>query len=930
MNDNVINKSGRSIITVPYVVPQKHKYVELPDQETIQKRENLELQQNDLFAVTQSDKPEIKSNEAQGDTMQLKINWQQYMVQFEQMRNDLAERQKAIVELYASMLNTHQKMTAIGQKVMLPPSEDLTIMNVAKLSPDQLLQLCAVQKFDVKRSNDGPALLKSPFSIDINKLYGLPSKIIATCEQTIFKRKEIIDWFVALKSEENGISKQTLERKMNEFNSENEMLRCSLEQAKGDFLKELNEIVDFMRKTVNEAVALQIRTEEQMCELSELNSQNSDLRKQIHNTENLRPHKGRVEDLEKDLKEERTKNKQLRDRLSRADGQIKIGVERASQLEAALEQARSQTWSLERTTQQLNDQNQKLQADFDKELCKLTESIRENTTHLEEIADARGKLQTEKEDLEKRIEELSNYYNESLQSVKHDMNSNVAKLIETEKKYEQIVQEKENLETKYKSTCAQLLEYDLRNRDIEQELQRKQELLDKAINCEKELENVKCNLDITTCDLEEYKGRLVRQSETIKLLEHDLEESINLISKLKANINNKEEYITDLEKKQSLLEEQLQESDLKMNSYEQQLGSLKSHIAQLQKDFGEFENLNELHDMVNQQRAKLLEATKQNGELAQALQKKDSELEQQLENQAEQEQILEQKVRERDAVIKMLSEKEEEQTNIIKLLRNNLEMRTQADADLSQQITDKNAEIKSLVANVKARKQQISQLEKIILTLEEETRKSSLQRRKDQDKITLLEKRIQEFEDFKHIEAPANNLDSIIKILEDELDTGFDPKVSEGSHEYLDPKQKYTRDRRRELQHLECLKGNNQTIYPSAEHETIPTKIVMGNFVKKTYISNTDDQYNNESLDRKKAITNMDTQKWLSAPQPGVNTYAVPPPVKDNTYAFRAPLVVGANHKDNPFIVRNLPFFNANQFRDERQCKMFKLAGHRL
>lgn len=36
----------------------------------------------------------------------------------------------------------------------------------------------------------------------------------------------------------------------------------------------------------------------------------------------------------------------------------------------------------------------------------------------------------------------------------------------------------------------------------------------------------------------------------------------------------------------------------KISSYEIQLSSLKSHITQLQDDFGEFDNLEELHDMV--------------------------------------------------------------------------------------------------------------------------------------------------------------------------------------------------------------------------------------------------------------------------------------------------------------------------------------------
>lgn len=58
--------------------------------------------------------------------------------------------QKAIVELYASMQNTHHKMTTMGHKFALPPPEDLNIMNVAKLSPDQLLQLCSLRQGDAK------------------------------------------------------------------------------------------------------------------------------------------------------------------------------------------------------------------------------------------------------------------------------------------------------------------------------------------------------------------------------------------------------------------------------------------------------------------------------------------------------------------------------------------------------------------------------------------------------------------------------------------------------------------------------------------------------------------------------------------------------------------------------------------------------------
>lgn len=353
----------------------------------------------------------------------------------------------------------------------------------------------------------------------------------------------------------------------------------------------------------------------------------------------------------------------------------------------------------------------------------------------------------------------------------------------------------------------------------------------------------------------------------------------------------------------------------------------------------------------------MLEATRQNGELAEALQKKDMELERHIENLTEQERLLEQ----REGVIKMLSEKDEEQNNIIKLLRNNLEMRTQADMDVSsinlpvilcssssrdkhnhgsfdlqlnQQITEKNAEIEALISNVETRKKQISQLETILLTLEDQTRKASTQRKKDQEKVKMLEQKIAEYEAYhmenRHIEVPANNLDSIIKILEDELGTSFEPTVN-SKDKFITPKKKYIGDRRRDkLENFECHKGNNNQAVFHAEQE--PTKIAMDNFVKKTYISTNDDQFKGDNLNRKKAITNIDTQKWVPTPEPNINNvYTAPPNVKENNtfQPFRGLLPAVSQLKDN-LLSRNIQLMSSNQFRDEKKCKMFKIAGHRL
>lgn len=79
-----------------------------------------------------------------------------------------------------------------------------------------------------------------------------------------------------------------------------------------------------------------------------------------------------------------------------------------------------------------------------------------------------------KEDLEKRLAELSTHYNESLKHVKHEMNINVVKLIEIEKRYEDEKEEKHQLESKLESLCSQLLESELRHKDLSKQIQEKE------------------------------------------------------------------------------------------------------------------------------------------------------------------------------------------------------------------------------------------------------------------------------------------------------------------------------------------------------------------------------------------------------------------------------------------------------------------------
>lgn len=76
-----------------------------------------------------------------------------------------------------------------------------------------------------------------------------------------------------------------------------------------------------------------------------------------------------------------------------------------------------------------------------------------------------------KEDLKKRLEELSSHYNESLATMKEELTKNVAKLIEAEKKYNDEIENKSELNRTIESQCAHLLEYELRYKNTLKQLQ---------------------------------------------------------------------------------------------------------------------------------------------------------------------------------------------------------------------------------------------------------------------------------------------------------------------------------------------------------------------------------------------------------------------------------------------------------------------------
>ncbi|CAG4940438.1 unnamed protein product [Colias eurytheme] len=890
----------------------------LPDQETIKRCEELEAQDDfgylyDLYdsneTFTENDEESITTRSEK--VVQLQMNWQEKLAQFEKMKRELNDRQNTILQMYATLRGMQQQLSKLGQKASLPTTENLKVMNVSNMSPAQLLQLCE----ESKRIKDEDISAKQTLPIDVNRLNNIPMKLVTTCEQILAHQRDLTSWFKNLITQEKECSISLLSKKLMEFNSENEMLNGLLHTGQNEFLKESGEIMEFLRKCINETMPLQLRNEQLTYEISDLNSKIIDLRKQLHTAEQLKSqnHRAKIEELEKELKEEKMERASLRKRLTHCNCEVKMEKEKSTNLDAALKQARIQTRNLDRTVLQLQEQNERLQSDFDTELNKLNESIKENTAHLEEIADAREKLQSEKEDLEKRLEELSTHYTESLCNLKHELNNKITLLIEAEKKYNIEMDENKRLKEIVETQCAQLVEAELRYKDLCQKLQ---EFETQISERDKKLESVEGELLRMKSENEHCQNRLMEQGDTIKEFEGKFKESRLIEERLRNDLKNKEDCIVTLEKKKCHLENLLRDSESKMELYEEQLSSLKTHILQLQECFGEYENMNDLREMLNLHKNKVQEMTRKNNELAETLQRRNIDLEVHLETIARQEHALKQN----EEIIKVLSQKEEEQANIIKLLRNNLEIRSQKDSELNSQITEKNEEINVLINSLETRKGQISQLEKIILTLEDQIRETSQQKRNNDEKIDILEQQNQEYksymDDRNNNESRAKNLDTLFEILEDELGNSFEQQYNikgDGRNNFTSKhmeqqlKQEYTP--KQKLFETEYAKNG-----PNVDVNHFDNKPVNYKKVKK------------ENMSRKKA-TQLETLKWIS----GCDNCFVPTlPSRKNTFAPPIREAVTVGHSKDKYVTRNLPLFVPNNFQDDRQYKMLKLASHRM
>lgn len=234
---------------------------------------------------------------------------------------------------------------------------------------------------------------------------------------------------------------------------------------------------------------------------------------------------------------------------------------------------------------------------------------------------------------------------------------------------------------------------------------------------------------------------------------------------------------------------------------------------------------------------------------------------------------------------------------------------------LSKQIAEKNEEIDVLINNLETRKCQISQLEKIILTLEDQMGKASQQKRKDNEKIELLERKLEEFKTYVETKnnAPSRNLDSLFEILEDELGNSFEQKFKlNDSHKNKKTKHNIMNHRPK----IPICRAKKQV--PDGAH----TNILVGDFHHEN-LTKKENQFKRD-LSQQKAT--VETFQWADCNR---NTLNIPPCSEEEAFVTPIKETATEKHKEK-YLTRNLQLLVPDNYRDDRKYKMLKLASHRL
>ncbi|XP_047989053.1 myosin-11-like isoform X2 [Leguminivora glycinivorella] len=670
--------------------------------------------------------------------------------QFQQMKKELDVKQQAVLEAFDNLRSLRERLpreSGLGSGE--GATQELLVFNVADWPGEELEQLCRGAVADT----DGALQLIESFSVDesnFNEVEGkvmkIPEQFTELCLQAFAARQELIDWVKDLllhsdNPQDCGEGEAT--QRIANYNTKGLQLCETLKELKEQadcavdsvayFTKRMwrdqNTLISVGKVLVRDVACLKQNLETQSNVIEQMQSQLNNLQNGTSNTQ-----------IQQELEEERAAKTVLKEKLAMAENLHRQSRNRISKMDRQLREAEASIATLTSTVKVLEEQSRQREIQLEARARKMRETLKTGEVASGHLAQKRDALQAEVTELKQQIEKLTANFNSNIKDLENKLKETKSALEEqislNQKKDIELASARDAATAESKATVEQLL---TKIRDLEniaahnpeqkQPTSREMELL-------AELQATKESLRLVEEEVIVFKQEKVRFLETLaKIAESD--DKVGMQQKLAAELLSKEEIIGKLQVQMRELTKNDKLLSQKVVQYEQYVKVLqtnRSGVTNLEESNENFQK--EILDL----RMKLLEEVHRNEELTEALAKKDQQLEQQDKTSRAQARVI--KVREE--LINLLKNKENEQTRELLALQQDLENRMKIVDEVNKQIAAKAVEIQELFATLESKQQQIHRLEKIVLMLEEQQRRSQAQRTRHEEKIAALEHELAE------------------------------------------------------------------------------------------------------------------------------------------------------------------------------------------
>ncbi|XP_063379838.1 centriolin-like isoform X2 [Cydia fagiglandana] len=671
--------------------------------------------------------------------------------QFQQMKKELDVKQQAVLEAFDSLRSLRERLPReSGMGGGEGAAQELLVFNVADWPAEELEQLC---RGAAGADTDGAMQLIESVPIDESnfneiqaKVMKMPEQFAEICLQAFAARQELVDWVkdLLLPHSDNDCGEGEILQRIANYNSQGLQLCDALRELKEQADNAVDTVSYFSKRMWRDQNALisvgKVLVRDVACLKQNLETQTNVLEQMQSQLHSLQTGTSNLQEIHQELEEERAAKKLLQEKLATTENQHRQSRIRVTKMDRQLKEAEASIATLTGTVKVLEDQSRQREIQLEARARKMRESLKTGEVASGHLAQKRDALQAEVTELKDQIEKLSAKYSSTIKDLENNLQETKSALEEqtslNRNRDTEIANAKNTILAESKATVDQLLtkirELETKaanNVDQKQPTSREMELL-------AELQATKETLRSVEEEVIVFKQEKVRFLETLaKIAESD--DKVGMQQKLAAELLSKEEIIGKLQVQIRELTKNDKLLSHKVVQYEQYIKVLQAHragITNLEENTEDFQK--EILDL----RMKLFTEINRNEELMEALAKKDHQLEQQDKTSRAQARVI--KVREE--LINLLKNKETEQTRELLALQQDLENRMKIVDEVNKQIAAKAVEIQELFATLESKQQQIHRLEKIVLMLEEQQRRSQAQRTRHEEKIAALEHELAE------------------------------------------------------------------------------------------------------------------------------------------------------------------------------------------